>query len=88
VGSSKDEVLAALGQPTRTVRGQPIGWVDGVLYDDADGKVGLSYYARLDKKCRVFLKDGKVVEMSLGTSEILPAAKAAAAKPATTRPGQ
>jgi hypothetical protein len=88
VGSTKDDVLAALGPPRETVKGQRIGWVDGVLYEDADGQAGFDYYARRDKKCRVFLRDGKVVEMSLGTSEILPAPKAAVKQPAkaATRP--
>ena len=73
VGSTLPEVTDAIGKPTKTVTGGPLEFVDGVLYVDFDGHKGMSYYSRADKAVRMFFRDGRVVEMSRGTSEIRPA---------------
>ncbi len=54
VGSSLNDVLAVVGQPTETVVGQPIANVDGVLYKDINGRVGYCYYSRPDQNVRFF----------------------------------
>jgi hypothetical protein len=73
VGSTLAEVTDAIGKPTKTVTGGPLEFVDGVLYVDFDGHKGMSYYSRADKAVRMFFRDGRVIEMSRGTSEMRPA---------------
>jgi bla regulator protein BlaR1 len=65
VGSSLDEVLAVLGEPTRTVEGEPINWAgaDGVLYMDIDGEEGRCYYQRSDWNVRMFFGNYKVAAL-------------------------
>lgn len=63
--SSLDEVLDVVGQPVKTVEGQPNGWENGVLYKDIDGHKGECYYQRPDQGVRMFFKDYKVVHISL-----------------------
>jgi hypothetical protein len=60
LGSSSDEVLAALGPPTKTVVGQPCAFEAGVLYQDIGGESGYAYYARPDRNIRLFFSDNKV----------------------------
>ncbi len=60
LGSSLDEVLAALGPPTKAVVGQPCAFEGGVLYQDIGGETGYSYYALPDKNIRLFFSDNKV----------------------------
>jgi hypothetical protein len=63
LGSSSDEVLAALGPPTKTVVGQPCAFEAGVLYEDIEGQSGRGYYARPDKNIRLFWLDNKVTAL-------------------------
>ena len=60
VGSSLDEVLEIVGQPTEIVEGQPSRWADGILYKDIDGRKGYCYYKRADQNVRFFFANYKV----------------------------
>lgn len=63
VGSSLEEVLDVVGQPTETTIGQPCAYKDGVLYKDIDGKKGYCYYSRRDQRVRFFFMDYKVTAL-------------------------
>jgi subtilisin family serine protease len=54
-GSSLEEVLQALGQPSKIVVGQPVAFAPNVLYQDIDGRPGSAYYARPDQHVRCAL---------------------------------
>jgi len=69
VGSSLDEVLEVIGQPTETVQGQPNQFKDGVLYKDIDGKNGYCYYGRSDQGVRFFFRDYKVIALYVTRSD-------------------
>lgn len=69
VGSTLDEVLGALGQPTQTVEGQPLGFYDAVLYKDIDGAKGSCYYAREDSAVRLFFQNYKVIALYVTRSD-------------------
>lgn len=69
VGSSLDEVLEVVGQPTETVEGEPIGWFDGVLYKDIEGTKGRCYYHRSDQNVRFFFLNYKVKAMYITRSD-------------------
>jgi hypothetical protein len=63
VGSSLEEVIRVVGEPIRTVTGEPQGWQDGVLYKDIDGTKGRCYYGRQDQAVRFFFWENKVVAL-------------------------
>jgi len=63
VGSSLDEVLEVLGQPTETVVGQPVGWEDAVLYKDINGRKGHCYYSRKEQGIRIFFMNYKITAL-------------------------
>ena len=63
LGSSLDDVLDVLGQPTDTVTGKPLGFDPGVLYKDIDGKRGYDYYARPDQNIRCFFQNNNMVAL-------------------------
>jgi len=63
VGSSLDEVLKVVGQPTEIVEGQPSRLADGILYKDIDGRKGHCYYARSDRGIRMFFSDYKIAAL-------------------------
>ena len=65
VGSSLNDVLSVVGQPTETVVGQPCGWSDGVLYKDIDGTTGYCYYCRSDQNVRFFFSNYNVSALYL-----------------------
>jgi RNA polymerase sigma factor (sigma-70 family) len=69
LGSTLDEVLQALGPPSETVVGKPLGFDAGVLYKDIDGKKGYCYYARPDQNIRCFFQNNNVMALyvTLGT---------------------
>lgn len=69
VGSSLDDVVAAIGQPTQTVEDQPNGFFDQVLYKDIDGKKGHCYYAREDCAVRIWFLDYKVCAIYVTRSD-------------------
>jgi hypothetical protein len=69
VGSSLDEVLEVVGQPTETVEGEPIGWFDSVLYKDIEGTKGRCYYHRSDQNVRFFFLNYKVSGMHITRSD-------------------
>jgi len=68
-GSSLDDVLEVVGQPTETVKGEPIGWFDGVLYKDIEGTKGRCYYHRSDQNVRFFFLNYKVKGMYITRSD-------------------
>ena len=63
IGSTLDEVLKALGPPSETVVGKPLGFDAGVLYKDIDGKKGYCYYARPDQNIRCFFVNNQVTAL-------------------------
>lgn len=63
VGSSLDDVLEVIGQPTETVQGQPNQFKDGVLYKDIDDRKGYCYYSRKDEGVRFFFLNYKVTAL-------------------------
>ncbi len=65
IGSTMDEAVALLGEPTETVTG-PNEFKDGVLYraDNGDG-----YYHRSDQKVRLFFAGGKVIAIYMTRSD-------------------
>jgi len=70
IGSTLEEALAVLGQPKKTVSGGELASEDGVLYKDCNLKgEKVSYYARSDKRVRLFLQDNKVAAIMLTCSE-------------------
>jgi serine protease AprX len=60
IGSSLEEVLQFIGQPTETVVNQKNEFKDGVLYKDIDGRKGFCYYNRTDLNVMFFFSDYKV----------------------------
>jgi beta-lactamase regulating signal transducer with metallopeptidase domain len=69
VGSTLQEALDLLGQPTETVAGQENEFKDGVLYRDIDGDTGHDYYHRSDQKVRVWFADDKVIAIYMTRSD-------------------
>ncbi|MHC4618282.1 MAG: S8 family serine peptidase [Planctomycetota bacterium] len=69
VGSSLEEVLEVVGQPAETVEGEPIGFKDGVLYKDINGRKGHCYYARIDQRVRFFFGDYRVAGLYVTRSD-------------------
>ncbi|HUW19201.1 MAG TPA: S8/S53 family peptidase [Sedimentisphaerales bacterium] len=69
VGSSIEEVLEVVGRPTETVEGGPVGFKDGVLYRDIDGRKGHCYYARTHQRVRFFFADNKVAALYVTRSD-------------------
>lgn len=69
IGSSLDDVLELVGQPTETVEGEPIGWFDGVLYKDIEGMKGRCYYHRSGQNVRFFFLNYKVKGMYITRSD-------------------
>ncbi|MFA6177059.1 MAG: hypothetical protein WC765_10830 [Phycisphaerae bacterium] len=69
VGSSLEDVLDVIGQPTEIVEGQEIGWADGVLYKDVKGMKGYCYYHRSDQHVRFFFLNYKVKAMYITRSD-------------------
>ncbi|MFA5864038.1 MAG: M56 family metallopeptidase [Phycisphaerae bacterium] len=68
VGMKLDDVLTALGPPVETITGKPIGFADGVLYKNTDGRDGFDYYARADKGVRMFFVGNRVSALYLTKS--------------------
>ncbi len=73
VGSTLDEVIAALGQPSEVVTGQPTqtpeGQVvkrkSGVLYRDLNGRKGTAFYRRDDAHILMNFEDDKVWRLAV-----------------------
>jgi hypothetical protein len=65
LGSSLDEVLQALGPPSRTVVGQALDFAPDVLYKDIGGKPGRCYYSRPDQHIRLFFRGYRVCALYL-----------------------
>jgi beta-lactamase regulating signal transducer with metallopeptidase domain len=64
VGSTIEEAIALLGEPTETVAG-PTEFKDGILYrNDGDG-----YYHRSDQKVRLFFAGGEVIAIYMTRSD-------------------
>jgi len=69
LGSRLEDVLEMVGQPKEIIENDPIGFKDGILYKDVDGQKGACYYARSDRKVRMFFKDNKVKTLYLTRGE-------------------
>jgi len=69
IGSSLKEALEVLGQPRKTVIGQPMGEEDAVLYKDMSGEKGCCYYSRKDQGIRLFFFNYKVKALYLTSTE-------------------
>lgn len=69
VGSTLEHVLEVVGQPREIVEGEEIGWDDGVLYKDVEGRKGYCYYLRADKDVRFFFLNYKVKAMYITRSD-------------------
>lgn len=83
IGSSLEEVLAVLGEPGRTVTGGELTYEDNVLYRDCTPREGtgtVSYYARPDKRVRVFMEDDRVTALFLVCGDVAPRRAPAAAR--------
>ncbi len=66
LGSSLDEVLEVLGQPTETVTGGELQVAkDGVLYKDINDRKGHCYYSRKEQGIRLFFFDYNVTALYL-----------------------
>jgi hypothetical protein len=65
IGSTMEEAVALLGEPTETVTGQN-EFQDGVLYRGADGS---GYYHRSDQKVRLFFGGDKVIAIYMTRSD-------------------
>jgi serine protease AprX len=65
IGSQLEDVLEVVGQPKEIVENEPVGFKDGVLYKNVEGQKGACYYARSDKKVRMFFMDNKVAALYL-----------------------
>jgi RNA polymerase sigma factor (sigma-70 family) len=71
VGSSLDEVLKEVGQPSKIVAGETLAWISnptkpdtsipGVLYKDLNGIKGFGYYRQPEQHLHFFFKDDKVI---------------------------
>jgi hypothetical protein len=70
VGASLNEVIKAIGRPSRIVVGKPNKYRQGVLYKDIDGKKGDCYYGRKKKGVRCFFKDYKVDELFVTCNDL------------------
>jgi len=71
VGSSLDEMFAALGRPKAVVEGE-LGFISGVLYWDFQGMKGIAYYSSREKGVRLFLHEGRVSELMLARKSQFP----------------
>ena len=60
VGSSLEDVIEAIGRPSKTVVGKPNEFKNGILYKDIDGEEGFCYYGRKKKGVQCFFADYKV----------------------------
>jgi hypothetical protein len=60
LGSSLDDVLKVVGEPSDTITGKKLDFIEGVLYKDTDGKKGSGYYSRPDQNVRFFFWNNKV----------------------------
>jgi len=69
IGSTMEEAVALLGEPTETVTGQENEFKDGVLYRDANGNEGDGYYHRSDQKVRLFFAQNKVIAIYMTRSD-------------------
>jgi len=65
IGSPLQEVLDLVGQPKEVVENESISFKDGILYKDIEGRKGDCYYARSDKKVRMFFRNNKVTALYL-----------------------
>jgi hypothetical protein len=63
VGSSLDDALKVMGQPSKTIEGQKNAFEEGVLYKDIDGRKGYCYYGRPAEGVRIFVMDYKVLAL-------------------------
>jgi hypothetical protein len=63
LGSSLEEVLQALGRPSKTMVGQAVDFAPNALYQDIDGQPGRAYYARPGQHVRCFFLNNKVTAL-------------------------
>ncbi len=65
IGSRLEDVLEVVGRPKEIIENKPIGYKDGVLYKDIEGRKGDCYYARSDKRVEIIFDDYKVANLCL-----------------------
>jgi regulator of replication initiation timing len=70
VGSSLEDVIAAIGRPGKTVVGKPNESKNGVLYKDIDGNQGQCYYSREKKGVRCFFNDYRVSAIYVSRNDL------------------
>jgi hypothetical protein len=73
LGSSLDETLKEVGQPSKTITGETLAWlsdptkpdtsIPGVLYEDLNGINGFGYYRRPEQHLQLFFKNDKVIAL-------------------------
>ncbi len=73
LGSSVEDVISSLGEPSETVTGEPINWhKNRVLYKDVEGETGRCYIYYRDIGIRMFFVDYKVNAFYLRVPDITP----------------
>lgn len=68
IGSTEEEAIALLGQPTKTVTSRN-EFKDGVLYQGTGDETGAGYYHRSDQRVRLFFAGGKVTAIYMTRSD-------------------
>jgi bla regulator protein BlaR1 len=63
VGDSLERALDVIGKPVKTVVGKENNFEDGVLYKDIEGRKGYCYYARTDRKIRLWFGNYKIMSI-------------------------
>jgi len=86
IGSRLEDVLEVVGRPKEIIENEPIGFKDGVLYKDIEGRKGDCYYARSDRRVVIIFGDYKVANLCLtrGESDTGPGASFLTVKPITS----
>ncbi|MHC4647396.1 MAG: hypothetical protein ACYTBJ_18040 [Planctomycetota bacterium] len=72
VGSSLEQAIETLGEPSRTVTGAKNLCVDGVLYEDIEGRKGYCYYSRADQDVRLWFADYKIAAIYMTRNDYNP----------------
>lgn len=69
VGSSLEQAIETLGEPSWTVIGAKNLFLDGVLYKDIEGRKGHCYYSRADQDVRLWFADYKIASIYMTRSD-------------------
>jgi RNA polymerase sigma factor (sigma-70 family) len=72
LGSSLEDVISFLGEPSETITGGQINWIKNkVLYRDIEGRAGYCYIHYKDIGVRMFFSDYKVCGLYLRKREVI-----------------